>query len=378
VIEKTLRVGMLGFGAMGKTHAFGYRTMPLYYQDLPVRIKLRGVCTARSDVSGLALEQLGFEYATHRPEDILEDPNIDIVHICTPNCFHKEAVLQALRNRKHVYCDKPIAANAGDAMEMALAARDVPVTAQMCMNYRFLPATLRAKELAEEGFLGDITCFWAAYRHSGSVDPDRPMGWKQDARMGGGVVRDLGSHALDLLYHLMGEFASVRADTRVLYPRRPDGCGGVVPVMSEDHAVMTVRMKNGALGTVEATKIATGANDELSFAIYGTLGAMEFHLMEPNWLYVFDNRTPESPLGGRRGFTRVECVQRYPAPGGNFPSGKAPIGWERGHVHCLYTFIDRVCRGLPGYPSLMDGAYIQRVMDSVLESAATGKEVALP
>jgi predicted dehydrogenase len=368
---KTLQIGILGFGAMGKMHTLGYRTLPLYYDDLPVSIRLRAVCTRCSDV-GAQARALGFAYATHRPEDIIKDPAIDVVHVCTPNLYHKDAVLAALAAGKHVYCDKPLATNAADAQEMAQAAQAASVTSQMCMNYRFLTATMRARELVDEGFLGDITCFNAAYRHSGSVDACRPMGWKQDARLGGGgVVLDLGSHVLDLLYHLMGRYRSVQAMTRVLYPRRPGANGAMADVTAEDHAVILARMENGAVGTIEATKIATGTNDELIFEIYGTRGAIRFNLMDPNWLYVFDNRIPEAPLGGSRGFTRVECVQRYPSPGGSFPSGKAPIGWERGHIHCLYSFIDRVARGLPGQPSLADGAYIQRVMEAVYESART-------
>lgn len=375
---KELNVGILGFGFMGKMHTFGYRTMPLYYRDLPVKINLVGACTGRSNIDALALEQLGFAYTTRDADRILSDPKIDVVNVCTPNALHYEQVKKALLAGKHVYCDKPLATTVADAEELARLADKAGVTAQMCLNYRFLTATQRARQLVEEGFLGDITCFSAVYRHSGSVDPNKPMGWKQDAAMGGGgVLFDLGSHALDLMYWLLGPFQAVQAMTRVLYPQRPAPDGTMVPVTAEDHVVITARMENGATGTVEATKIATGTNDELRFEIYGTKGAMAFNLMEPSWLWVFDNRVPEAPLGGMRGFTRVECVQRYPAPGGAFPSSKSTIGWERGHVHSLYSFVDNVMNGRPGSPSLADGAYIQRVMEAVYQAAREGREVRL-
>jgi predicted dehydrogenase len=149
-------------------------------------------------------------------------------------------------------------------------------------------------------------------------------------------------------------------------------------IEADDHALLTVRMRNGALGTIEASKIATGANDELRFEIHGDRGALRFSLMEPDWLDFFDNTAPAAPLGGDRGFTRIECVQRFPKPGGTFPSPKNSIGWLRAHVHCLYNFVDCVHRGAPASPSFREGAYVQTVMERAYESGRTGKWIDLP
>ena len=90
--------------------------------------------------------------------------------------------------------------------------------------------------------------------------------------------------------------------------------------------------------------------------------------MDPNYLDFYDNTKPDKPIGGEKGFTRIETVQRFSAPGGVFVSPKASIGWIRGHVHCLYHFLTCVHEGRQADPSIRDGAYIQYVMEKAHES----------
>lgn len=361
---KEIKVGIIGFGFMGKTHTFGYKTIPLYYNNLPYRIRLAGVCDASADVVKYAKESIGFEFATTNPDDIFSRDDISVVSICTPNVYHTEMLLQALKNGKNIYCDKPLAASYPETAEILKALEKYPVTNQMALQYRFFPATMRAKELIDEGRIGNIMSFRAAYLHSGSVDPNKPLGWKLEKKLGGGgVLFDLGSHVFDLIYYLLGEYTSLFAETRTVYPQRPDKTGNMVNVETDDLAIIIARMKNGGTGIIEASKIATGTNDELRFEIHGDRGALRFNLMEPNWLDFYDNTVPDAPLGGTKGFTRIECVQRFAKPGGDFPNSKFSIGWIRSHIHSLYNFLDCVYNGKTASPSFSEGAYIQYVMD---------------
>ncbi|MCL2666034.1 MAG: Gfo/Idh/MocA family oxidoreductase [Defluviitaleaceae bacterium] len=369
---KTINVGIVGFGFMGKTHTYGYKTMPIYYDRLPFRINLRGVCDSVEETASNAKEELGFAYATTNPLEIFNDPDIDVVDICTPNIFHKEGILAAVSAGKHIYCDKPLAANLDEAEEILNAVKNADCINQMALQYRFLPATLRAKQLINEKKIGKILSFRAVYLHSGSINPNKPIGWKQDKNFGGGgVLLDLGSHVIDLMYWLLGEYDSVIAETRVLYGKRPDKNGILIDINADDLALLTVRMKDGSIGTIEASKIATGTNDELRFEIHGDKGAVSFNLMEPNWLCYYDNQEPEAPLGGSKGYTKIECVQRFEKPGGLFPGPKFSIGWIRGHVHSLYNFIDNVYKNTAASPSFQEGAYVQKVMESAYVSAQT-------
>lgn len=370
-------MGIIGFGFMGKMHTFGYKTIPLYYSDLPFKIRLVGVCNRTRHKAERARDTVGFEFATDAADEILDHPDIDVVNICTPNIYHKDAVIRALQRGKHIYCDKPLAVNHQEAVEILEQLNQADVVTQMAMNNRFFPATMRAKNLIDEGRIGKITSFRVSYLHSGSVNLEKPLGWKQEKRFGGGVLLDLGSHVLDLIYYLLGEFSAVFAETQILYNKRPDQDGKLVKISVEDAVYIILKIKGGATGIVEVSKIATGTEDELRLEIHGVKGALRFNLMKPNWLEFFDNTQPETPLGGLRGFTRIECGQRYEKPGGGFPSSKAAVGWTRAHVHSLYNFLQCVHEGKPAVPSIQEGVYIQYIMEKVYESAQRRKWIEL-
>lgn len=375
---KEIRVGIVGFGFMGKTHTYGYKTIPLYYSNLPFKIKLVGVCDANIAVAQSAKESLDFEFATDNPEDIFNREDIDVIDICTPNIFHKEGVLKALKAGKHVYCDKPLATSYAETQEITNAISEYNVVTQMALQYRFFPATMRAKEIINEGKIGKIMSFRSCYLHSGSVDGKKPIGWKQDKKMGGGgVLFDLGSHVLDIIYFLLGEYDSIFTHTRVVYPKRPDKQGNMIDIEADDIAFMMVKMADGGVGTIEASKVATGANDELRFEIHGDKGSVRFNLMEPNWLEYYDNSFPDESLGGNKGYVKIECVQRFKKPGGDFPGPKFSIGWIRSHVHSLYNFLECVYENKPASPSFKDGAYIQYVMEQAYKSDSSKQWVSL-
>lgn len=374
---KEFGIGIIGYGFMGKAHTYAYRTMPLYYENLPFRIRLVGICNRTLEKAQRAKEDLGFEFATDDPNELFAADNIDIINICTPNNLHKDHVIGELKAGKHVYCDKPLTATYKESEEILKVLDSTKTITQMAFQNRFFPATMRAKELIEAGFLGEVLSFRASYLHSGSVDPERPMGWKLEKSAGGGVLADLGSHVLDLIYHLLGRYEEVCAYNRILYPQRPHPSGKMVEVEAEDLSLLIVKMENGSVGTIESSKIATGTNDELVFEIHGTKGAMRFNMMDPNWLEVYDNTLPEADLGGDRGFKKIECIQRYKSPGGKFVAPKAPIGWIRSHVHSLYNFLDNIYNHRPSVPSIEDGAYIQYVIEMAQKSHRTKQWVSL-
>jgi len=370
---KELNIAIIGLGFMGKTHTFGYKTIPLYYSSLPFNIRLVAACDVSVDTAREAGITLGFEYFTDKPDVILNDKRINVVNICTPNIYHKEAVLKALKTGKHVYCDKPLATSYDETREITDVLEQYKTVTQMALQYRFFPATMRAREIIEEGKIGRVLSFRASYLHSGSVDAAKPIGWKQDKKFGGGgVLFDLGSHILDLMYYLLGEYGAVFANTDIIYCQRPDKNGNMVKVEADDIAQMIVKMKNGGTGIIEASKIATGTNDELRFEIHGDKGAIRFNLMDPNWLEFYDNTESDQPLGGYKGYKKIECVQRFKKPGGDFPSSKFSIGWIRAHVHCLYNFLSCIAENREASPSFKEGAYIQYVMEKAYESAEEG------
>jgi predicted dehydrogenase len=374
---KTYRVGIIGLGFIGKVHAYGYLNLPLFYDPVPLAARITHVCTARRETAEKGAAQVGAGAAVTDYRRITENPEVDIVHICTPNHLHKEALLSAMRHGKSVYCEKPLVATWAEAREVEAALPSYRATAQMVFHNRFFPTILRARQLIDEGRLGDVLRFHIAYLHSGNIDPLAPMKWKLSAAAGGGVIADLASHALDLARYLLGDCDRLLATTRIAYPDRPSAEDPArrVPVEVEDAVTVLAHLATGATGIIEATKIATGTEDELRVEVHGTRGALRTNNMSPHFLEWFDATAPDSPLGGTQGWTRIATGQRYPAPASGFPGAKHHIGWLRAHVACLANFLQGVAEGRPAQPGLADGIHVQRLMDLARESARTGQWV---
>ena len=372
---KRIGVGIIGWGFMGKTHAHGLREMPLFYPGAAFRAEIVSVCSRRIGAAKEAAELLGAAHFTDDYRELLARDDVDVVSVCTPNEMHEEMVLAAIAAGKDIYLDKPVASSYASALRMADAADRAGTLCQVVLNNRFFPATMRAKQLMDEGRIGEITGFRFRYLHSGSLQADRPVGWKQLS--GAGVLHDLGSHALDLMTWLCGQPESVSCHLRTLYENRPTPGGGVTDQLGDDHALMVLTLPSGAVGTVEASKIWTGSDDELAFEIAGTEGALRFDAMNPNYLEFFDQRRPDGAYGGERGYVKIACVAHYDRPAGQFLPPKNTIGWDRAHMHCYYRFLDAVAKGDSPNPSLRDGANLQRLMEACAVSHREGRQVAL-
>ncbi len=370
-----MKIGLLGFGSMGRTHAYAIRAIP-YFFSAGASVQIYGVCTSHTDSARRACEQFDLGFYTTNEDDIIYNPEIDAVDICTPNIYHYESAKKAILAGKSVYCEKPLAVTYEQAKELAALANQMGVTAQVVFNNRFLSAILRAKEIISSGALGRILSFDAKYLHSSATDITKNAGWKQNSDIcGGGVLFDLGSHVIDLIYYLCGEFSSVYGKSQIAYPVRRGMNGEEWQTNADEAFYIMATLRCKAHGLIEVSKIAVGSNDDLSFEIRGENGSLRFSLMELNYLEYYTNDAPNGSYGGMRGYTKIECVNRYDAPGGIFPGIKAPIGWLRGHIGSMYAFCDAVATGKKASPSFDEGAYVQRVLECAYMSSAQGKEI---
>lgn len=375
-MNKVYNIGLLGFGAMGKTHAFCVDNLKYYYTALPFSARIGGVCTTNDGKARAIAEEYGFDMHTTNEDDLIYSPDIDVIDVCTPNVYHYETVKKAILAGKYVYCEKPLCVTAKEAAELASLAKESGKICTVVFNNRHIAPIMRAAELVAEGRIGRVLSFSAEYLHNSCTDVCRPAGWKQNKDIcGGGVLFDLGSHAIDLIYSLCGEFESVYGRGQIAYPQRAGGNGETWQTNADEAFYMVCKLKSGAVGTITVSKLINGANDDLSLSIYGEKGSLKFSLMQPNFLYFYDATSKSTTLGGDLGYTAIECVGRYPAPGGSFPAPKAPSDWLRGHVGSMYSFLNSIYTGIQGSPDFSDGAYVQRVMDAAYRSAALGTEV---
>ncbi len=375
-MKKQLNIGLIGFGSMGKVHAYCVDNLKYYYSPLDFDAKICGVCTTTEKKSIAVANTYGFSVATANEDDLINDPNIDVIDICTPNIYHYETLKKALSAKKHIYCEKPLCVTAAEAEDIARLAKDSGLICNVVFNNRFLAPFMRAKQLIDDGKLGRILSFSAEYLHNSCTDVSRPAGWKQDRNIcGGGVLFDLGSHVLDLVYFLCGEFESVSGTSQIAFKTRAGADGNEWQTNADEAFYLTATLKCGAMGTVSVSKLAVGSNDDLNLCVYGEKGSIKFNMMQPNFLYFYDGTSPSGALGGNAGYTAIECVGRYPTPGGIFPAPKSPSSWLRGHVGSMYEFLSSVSTGIPHSPDFSDAAHIQSVMEAAYRSDKERREI---
>ena len=372
-MKKSLNIGIIGFGFMGKVHAYSISNLKYFYSGLPFEAKLFGVCTTSHEKSLAVADEFGFSKVYDSADELIADPDIDVVDICTPNHLHYDALKKAILAGKAIYCEKPLCISYEQAKEIATLAAEHGTLSSIVFNNRHIAPIMRAKEIIEAGDLGRILSFSCEYLHNSAIDTKKPAGWKQTKDVcGGGVLVDLGSHCIDLIYFLCGEFESVCGMSQIAFPDRTGRDGKPWQTDADEAFYMLCNLASGAKGNITVSKIATGTNDDLNLSIYGEKGAISFSLMQPNFLRFYDGSSPTGALGGYSGFRDIECVGRYPAPASGFPAIKAPSSWIRGHVQSMYDFLSAVSDGSTSHPDISDAAYVQAVIEAAYSSSESG------
>ena len=376
---KKLRIGLIGAGFMGKTHLWSVRNLPFFYKtpELGFEAEVVAVCASSLPHAEAFAAEYGIPRAAASPAALIDDPDIDVIDICTPNPFHFEAAKTAVMAGKAVLCEKPLTVTAAEAAELAALSAQRGVITGTVFNNRFLAPVARARQLIDEGRLGRILGFEFSYKHNSCIDPDRRIGWKQTADFGGGTWYDLGPHVVDLCHYLCGELTFVLGKSQIAYPTHLRADGTLWETNADESFALICGTREGAMGTITVSKLTQGANDELTFSVNGERGSLSFSLMDPNYLYFYDATAIGVPMGGLRGYTRIECVGRYPSPASGFPAIKAPQGWLRGHIGSMAAFLSAVAEGTPFTPSFTEGAYVQAILEAALRSDREGREIRL-
>ncbi len=368
-MTKELNVGLIGLGYIGKIHTIAYRDIGLCFGNAPVVANLAAVLRSRLDTEAQAMRS--YELATTDAAKFFAQP-LDVVDVCSPNCLHLEHVEPALKAGTAVYCEKPLAATLKDAQAMARLAQDTGVLTQMAFVLRFLPAIRQMKALIAAGEIGEVLHFRARLFHGSYLDPQRPMSWRlRCADSGGGAFMDLGAHLVDLTHYLLGRASTVRALTRTFICERCTLPGGEErqPVDVDDWTLCTLGLKSGAVGVLEATRVASGARDDTEFSIFGSKGSLHFHISDPLFARWHDFR---------RGQWTQGAIDAGPVPGERpiaqvWPAGKYSQGpFTDTHLAAAYSFLLDVAEGQPSMVDFQAGLAAQEVVEAVYRSAARG------
>jgi len=375
---KKLGIAMIGYGSIGRVHVMAYRALPFHYGFPADHINIVGVATSRPESAEAAAREIGCDVWTTDYRELLARQDVDLVDVCVPNHLHEEIVVAAAAAGKHIYCEKPLAVNMAEGRRMAEAVEKSGVKTQMTFNFRYYPAMTRARQLVDEGFLGRVFSFRGRYYRSSYISDKKPLSWRLSKQIsGGGALFDMGSHVLDLIYYLLGEFGAVQATLDTLIKQRPihAGAAEMGPVDVDDIALLHIRMADNTLGLVEISRMGTGLANDLQIEIFGDKGALRFSASDPSWLEVYDMRDDDQPLGGMRGFRKLETVQRH--EGQKSPDWSMPPGFVRTHAECQYQFLKSISEDGPSSPTVADGLHVQAIMEAAMRSSDEARWVSI-
>jgi len=371
----TLGVGMLGYAFMGKAHSNAYTKMPIFFYPPPARPKLVAIYGRTEEAVKTAAMRYGYKKYYTKWEDLVKDPEVEIVDNGLPNALHHDPCILAAEEGKHILCEKPLAVNAKEAEEMYKAAEKAGIKHMVGFNYRFVPAIVLTKKLIDEGYLGKIYHFRAVYLQEWIMDPNFPLIWKLRKDISGfGALGDLGSHILDLARFLVGEIESVCGMLKTFITERPlpedPNKKGKVEV--DDASVALLKFANGAIGSAEATRFAAGRKNYQRIEIHGSEGSLVFNLERLNELEIYSNKDPED----RRGFKTILVTETvHPYIDKWWPHGHI-IGWEHTFIHEVYHFFKAIVNDEPIEPwgaTFYDGLRVNQIMDAIARSAKTGR-----
>jgi predicted dehydrogenase len=347
VSAPTIGVAMLGYAFMGKAHSRALRAVPEL--DPPLLPRLVSISGRDREAAATVAERYGWEGVVTDWREQIADEEVGLFVNGGPNALHAAPSIAAAQAGKHVLCEKPLGLDAAESHEMWRAADEAGVVHLCGFNYRFVPAVRRARELVEEGVLGDLVHVRARYLQSWGWEAPTDV-WRFDrGQAGTGAIGDLGAHIIDLVRHLGGEIASVSALVRSYVP------GHEV----DDAFVATIELENGAIGTLESTRLARGRVNQNTFELNGSRGSLAFDLERFDELLVSDG-----------GPFRAERVT-----GEWWPPGHG-LGWgdtftlEASH---LLNAIAGAGTVAPAAATFEDGYRAAEVCDAILRSAESGR-----
>src|SRR5436190_18447435 len=376
---KPLRIGLIGYGFMGRTHSNAYRKVnncfPLEHQCV-----LQAVCARDAAKVKAFAENWGYKSIETDWRKLIARDDIDAIDICTPNNTHAEIAIAAAKAGKMILCEKPLSMNGPEGKKMVTVIEKAKVPNMVWYNYRRVPAVALARQLIDEGRLGRIFHYRAKFLQDWTISPDLPQGgaalWRLDVKAAGsGVTGDLLAHCIDTALWLNGSIDSVSAMTETfIKERKHQLTGKVEKVGIDDACAFLARFSNGSLATFESTRYARGHKALYTFEINGEHASIFWDLHDLHRLQYFDHRD-EGRVRGWRSIHVSDGDQPYMK---NWWVPGLQIGYEHSFVHHFADFLEGVSKGKPASPTFRDGLATDYVTDAVLKSARTGQWEKVP
>lgn len=375
------KAAVIGLGFMGRTHIQGLRRLG---------VEVYGVAGITPDEAKKAADELGIPKWYTSFDEAIEDPEIKVVHLCTPNNLHYSQAKKALQNGKHVLCEKPLAMNSQESSELADLAKKSGLFAAVNYNLRFYPICQEAKARIIKGELGSPFLIHGGYLQDW-LYLKTDWNWRLEPKEGGSlrVVADIGTHWMDLVTWLTGlKVTEVLADFSTVHKTRLKPAGEVetyagkvsennssneVEIKTEDIAVILFRFNNGALGNVTLSQVTAGRKNFLWFEISGSKSAMHWEQENPNELWIGHRDQPNQLLS-----KDPSLFDASVRPLTGFPGGHAE-GYPDTFLQVFRQFYNAIISNkMPEngeFATFEDGHHEMIICDAIRESAIERKWV---
>ena len=379
---RRVNVGIIGAGTMCRAHSLGYDIMPKHFYPCAAIPVKKVLCDINLAAAEEGADRYGWEEACDDWHKVVTRPDIEIVDIVVPNNLHNEMCKEAARNGKMIYCEKPLGLDFEDCLDIYRTIRDLGVKNAVAFNRRRWPALMFAKKLISEDRIGDIINCRFELQQSFALNRSLPMGWKfQKDKTGGGAIVDIGSHVIDLARYLVGDIDEVCGLLVTAIKERPvpkaganlfwasgDDNSEMAKVEVDDLTSFMVKFHNGAVGTIEASRVASGEGDGTSLVIWGTKGAIRWKQSRVSELELCLEDDPAT----EKGFKTIEICGRHDSGIWNVQFG---IGFAENKAIEIRDVIDTYVNGTPFRADFYDGTKVAQIIKCVEESFATKRWV---
>jgi predicted dehydrogenase len=381
-----VNIALIGHKFMGKAHSNAYRQVSRFFPGrLVPRMKVLCGRACTEELEETASE-FGWEESDCEWERVVARKDIDVVDVSTPGFLHHPMVIAAAKAGKHIICEKPLANSLREAKDMLRAVEKAGVAHYLNFNYRRVPAVAFARKLIEDGRIGDVYHYHAAYLQDWIMDPEFPLVWRLEKKWAGsGALGDIGAHAADLATYLNGDITEVTGQMSTFIKRRPlagngsgawgaKGSKGKGRVTVDDDANFLARFRNHSVGVFESSRFCGGRRNYNTFQVYGSKGSLAFNLERMNELEIYD--CTDKP--GDQGFKTINVTEAvHPYGGAWWPPGHI-IGYEHTFVHAIHDFLVALENDEMPSPNFKDGVKNQAVLDAVERSSKSGKWEKVP
>jgi predicted dehydrogenase len=370
--KKSLNIGVVGYGFMGRTHSNAFLQAPRFF-DLPYQPVLKAVCARNAERAKAFAANWGYESIETDWRQLVQRSDIDLIDIASPNDTHAEIAVVAAKAGKMILCEKPLGRTAAEAKTMVDAVESAKTPNMVWYNYRRVPALVLLKNLLDEGRFGRIFHYRSQFLQDWTISQDLPQGgeglWRLDASVSGsGVTGDLLAHNIDMALWLNGPITEVAAMTETfIKERKHTATGQIQSVNIDDASAFLCRFQNGSTALFEATRYARGHKALFTLEINGERASARWDLHDLHRLEFFDHRDE----GRLRGWKSIHITDGDHPYMKNWWVPGLQIGYEHTFIHQVADFLQAAGESREVAPTFRDGLAVDYVTDGVLNSAKT-------